>query len=193
MQDQLQALFEAEDSEGLLQRGTELFRKGEESKAFEYYRAACKLGNAIAMGNLGFCYQNGRGVKPDNRMAAYCYERACELEEPGSMLKMGDFCYRGKGGVPKDRARAFGYYLRAYEISCSASERDAIRIAELCYRLGTCLKDGEGAAQNTEAAYEYFQSAAELLDEEADARDVRTEALMQKIAERLEECEAAFE
>lgn len=184
---EMQRLFEAGDSEELVRKGTELFRNGEERLAFEYYRAACKLGDATAMGNLGFCYQTGRGVKADNRMAAYCFERASELEDPWSMLKLGDFYYYGKGGLAKDRQRAFGYYLRAHEIAVSAADCNPRLAADLCYRLGICKKDGQGTERNYEDAYEYFQAAAELIcDEESEG------ALLDRIEAALNECETHF-
>jgi len=185
----LQTLLDSGDSEGLVRLGTELFRQGDEREAFECYRAACKLGNAVAMGNLGFCYQNGRGVKADNRLAAYCFERASELEEPGSMLKMGDFCFHGKGGLPKDRTRAVGYYLRAYEIAAASSEPDPLLLAQLCYRLGTCKKDGLGTERNYEDAYEYFQATAELIADDAEDGDPAARNLMMKANAGMDECE----
>ena len=187
-----QKLFDTGDSEGLVAQGTELFRQGCEAEAFECYRAACKLGNPVAMGNLGYCYQTGRGVKADNRLAAYCFERACELDDPGSMLKMGDFCFHGKGGLPKDRTRAVGYYLRAYEIASGAAEPDETLLAELCYRLGICKKDGLGTEKNTEEAYEYFQATAELVADDAYDGNPRAQSLLKKVEAGMEECERNF-
>lgn len=189
--DEIQTLLDAEDAEGLLNLGTEWFRLGHEEKAFECYRAACKLGNVVAMGNLGYCYQTGRGVKADNRLAAYCFERASRLDDPRSMLKMGDFYFHGKGGLSKDRARAVGYYLRAYEIAASASEPDASLLADLCYRLGICKKDGQGTEQNFEDAYEYFQAAAELICS-SENETVGRMNLMEKIQGYMDECEEHF-
>ena len=188
----LQRLSEEGDSEELVRLGTELFRNGEEQKAFEYYRAACKLGNATAMGNLGFCYQSGRGVKADLRMAAYCFERASELDDAGSMLKLGDFFYHGKGGIPKDRPRAYGYYLRAYEIETASSEPNFRQISSLCYRLGICKKDGQGTEPNFERAYEYLQEAAEAVSEYAEYDDPTAENLLERIQTAMNECEIHF-
>ena len=190
--EELQTLFDAGDSEGLAARGTELFRSGHEQAAFEYYRLASKLGNAVAMGNLGYCYQMGRGVKADNRLAAYCFERASELDEPNSMLKMGDFFFRGKGGLPKDCRRSVEYYLRAYEIVASSSEPDEALLAKICYRLGICKKDGFGTERDYEAAYEYFQAAAEAVTTNSDYRDVQAEKLLQKVQSAMAECETHF-
>ncbi len=190
--EELQSLFDTGDSEGLLEKGTEHFRMGEYEIAFEAYRLACKLGNVVAMGNLGYCYQNGKGVKPDNRLAAYCYERAAELDDPGSILKMGDFRYHGKGGLPKDRATALAYYKRAYEIVCASSEQDVMLLARLCYRIGRCKKEGIGTEQSYEEAYEYFQTAAEAVSEGAEYGDMEATSLMNKLQQELAECETRF-
>lgn len=187
-----QELFDAEDSQGLVQLGTELFRLGEEQKAFEYYRLASKLGNAVAMGNLGYCYQTGRGVKADLRLAAYCFERASELDDPGSMLKLGDFYFHGKAGLPKNRAQAVGYYLKAYEIAANTPEPSELLLAQLCYRLGICRKDGAGTERNYEIAYEYFQAAAEFSASERDYGNPQASALFQKAEAGMAECEIHF-
>lgn len=190
--EELQTLFDAGDSDGLVQLGTELFRQGEEQTAFECYRLACKLGNVVAMGNLGYCYQTGRGVKADNRLAAYCFERASELDDPGSMLKLGDFFFHGKGGLPKDRQRSMGYYLRAYELAASASEPDGRLLAQLCYRIGTCKKDGTGTELSYEDAYEYFQATAEAVASDADYGDPQAQNLLRKAEMGMAECETHF-
>lgn len=190
--EELETLFNAGDSEGLVQLGTEFFRQGDEKTAFECYRLACKLGNVVAMGNLGYCYQTGRGVKADNRLAAYCFERASELDDPGSMLKLGDFYFLGKGGLPKDRTRSFGYYLRAYEIASSSPEPEEMLLAQLCYRLGTCKKDAAGTEQSYEDAYEYFQAVAEIVASDADYGDLQAQSLLRKAEAGMAECEHYF-
>ena len=190
---ELQALFDAGNAEELVRLGTEKFRTGEEETAFAYYRAACKLGHAVAMGNLGYCYQTGRGVRADQRMALYCFERAAELDDVGSLLKLGDFCYSGKGGLSRDYPRAFGCYLRAYEILTASPTPDTALFAELCYRLGVCKKEGRGTAQNLQDAYEYFQATSEAVWEDAEDGSARAGALMQKSQRLMEECESNFE
>ena len=189
----LQKLFDAGNADELLRIGTEKFREGEESEAFAYFRAACKLGNPVAMGNLGFCYQTGRGVKADERMALYCFQRAAELDDAGSLLKLGDFHYNGKAGLPRNRTLAYGYYLRGYELTASASEPDTALTAEFCYRLGFCKKDGQGTERNLQDAYEYFQAVAELVCDDADQGDPRAAALLEKCRNHMDYCESRFE
>ena len=189
----LQELFDAQNAEELLRIGTEKFREGNESEAFSYFRAACRLGNPIAMGNLGYCYQTGRGVKADDGMALYCFQRAAELDDAGSLLKLGDFHYNGRGGLPRNQAMAFGCYLRGYELAAAASAQDTALMAELCYRLGVCKKDGRGTEQNLQDAYEYFQAVAELVWDDADRGDARASALMEKSRNHMDYCESRFE
>ncbi len=188
----LENLFSAGDSEELVKQGTELFRQGDEKKAFEYYRMACKLGNPIAMGNLGYCYQEGRGIPQDHRMAVYCFERAGELGDPGSMLKLGDYYFYGKGGLPTDRQRAVACYTKAYETLLSSSEPEERLMAQLCYRLGICKKDGLGTKQSYEDAYEYFQAAAEIVASDSRYGDTFAENLLQKAEAGMAECEEHF-
>ncbi len=190
--EELQPLFDAGDSDGLVQMGTELFRQGKEHDAFECYRLACKLGNAVAMGNLGYCYQNGRGIKSDPRLAVYCFERASELGDPGSMLKLGDFYFHGKYGLNKDQRRSIGYYLKAYEIAVSASEPNERLLAQLCYRIGVCKKDGLGTEQSYQDAYEYFQAAADPPAADADYGDLQAQNLLRKAEAGMTECETYF-
>ncbi|MBP3300221.1 MAG: sel1 repeat family protein [Clostridia bacterium] len=190
---ELQELFDAGNADELLRIGTEKFRDGEEAVAFSYYRAACKLGNAVAMGNLGYCYQTGRGVKADERLALYCFERAAEQDDAGCLMKVGDFHYNGKGGLPRNRSHAFGCYLRGYEIAANASEPDIMLTAELCYRLGFCKKDGLGTEQNLQDAYEYFQAVAELVCDEADQGNARALTLLEKCQNHMDYCESRFE
>lgn len=188
----LQDLIDRQDSEELVRLGTEYFRNGDETAAFECYRAACKLGNAVAMGNLGYCYQTGRGVKASTKLAAYCFERASELDDPGSTLKLGDFYYRGKADLPKDPARAVAYYRKAFEIASSQAERDDFLFAEICLRLAVCKKDGCGTEQNYEDAYEYFQAVAEITEYDAQEGHLRAEKLFRRAQEGMNECEAHF-
>ena len=45
----------------------------DEKKAFEYYSLAAEQGDAMALSNLGYCYQNGSGVERDLEMGFLYY------------------------------------------------------------------------------------------------------------------------
>lgn len=190
--EEIERLSAAEDDVGLLELGTRLFRDGDEETAFECYRAACKLGNVTAMGNLGYCYQFGRGTKINYRLAAYCYEKAGEQDDPQSLMTLGDFYYRGKGDVPKDPARAYGYFLHACQIASFRSDPDPRLLAQTHYRVAVCQKNGTGTPINYEDAYEHYQIAAEALADDAADGDGNAIALLNKVTADMEECETHF-
>lgn len=60
----------------------------------------------IALGNAYFI---GKGVPKDAKMAAYWFERAASLGDPGAQNEIG-FFYQTGTGVAKDEQRAFHWY-----------------------------------------------------------------------------------
>ena len=53
----------------------------------EWIRRAMEQGEAAAQNNLGFCYEDGRGVPRDYEEAARWYEMAGEAEKRALVLK----------------------------------------------------------------------------------------------------------
>lgn len=49
------------------------------SKALEYYKKSCKLGNKNGCFNAGLMYEKGEGVKKNNTKALEHYEKAKKL------------------------------------------------------------------------------------------------------------------
>jgi TPR repeat protein len=188
----MHTLIDAEDADGLVALGTEYFRDGDDQKAFECYRAACKLGSIVAMGNLGYCYQSGHGVPVSYHLAAYCFERASEQDDAASTLKLGDFYYSGKPDITRDRQRAAQYYHKAFTLVSQQSDRDDMLYAEICFRMALCKKDGVGMDANFEDAYEFYQEAVENLEYRAASGDAHAEKLMAKAEQGMSECEAHF-
>jgi TPR repeat protein len=64
------------------------------------------IDSQIALGNAYFI---GKGVPRDTKMAAYWFERAANLGDPGAQNGIG-FFYQTGTGVPKDPERAFHWY-----------------------------------------------------------------------------------
>lgn len=59
------------------------------------------MGSAVAMTNLGYCYENGDGVAINGTKAAELYTKAAELGSAGAMFNLG-CCYYHGVGVVKD-------------------------------------------------------------------------------------------
>ena len=192
-EEEIERLVETENSDGLVELGTTLFRDGAEETAFECYKAACKLGNTVAMGNLGYCYQFGKGVKINYRLAAYCYERAGERDDPRSLMTLGDFYYKGKGDIPKDPVRAVQYFQRACELASGQVDPDEMLQAQTHYRMAVCHKNGVGGTPDYEAAYEHYQAAAEAIAERASYGDLQAQKLLSRAEDGMNECETHFE
>ena len=50
------------------------------AKAMEWYEKAADLGNATAMDNIGWLYENGLGVERDLSKAQEWYDKAAKAE-----------------------------------------------------------------------------------------------------------------
>ena len=60
-------------------------------KAVEWYTRAAEKGCALAMCNLGMCYDDGYGVEKSAEKAVEWYTRAAELGEAAAMLYLGSY------------------------------------------------------------------------------------------------------
>ena len=49
------------------------------TEAFRYCEKACNLDEGSGCSNLGFLYNNGKGVRQDHLQAKTYYEKACNL------------------------------------------------------------------------------------------------------------------
>ncbi|KAH3761647.1 protein kinase [Pelomyxa schiedti] len=78
------------------------------------WRNASEMGAVEAVGELGWCYQNGIGVDRDVERAISLYKRAIELDETcytHNSWRLGA-CYLRGDGVEKDWAKAVELMLR---------------------------------------------------------------------------------
>lgn len=76
-----------------------------QKRFFELVSKAAELGLPEAMMELGTCYQEGRGVKRDSKLAFRWMERAAEAGSEGARLNLGSFYEMGIG-TKKDLAKA---------------------------------------------------------------------------------------
>ena len=67
---------------------------------------------AIAMCNLGFCYDDGYCVAKDEAKAFEWYEKAAEKGDSSAMRSLG-YCYRYGHGVAEDIAKAREWFTKA--------------------------------------------------------------------------------
>ena len=119
-------------------------------------RRAADGGNAIAMSDLGMCYQFGKGgLQEDTAEAARWYTRATETPNPPAEVycNLANCYYRGDG-VLKNMPEAVRLYRIAAEMGHTGSQ----------YQLGTCLQHGEGVPYNPVEAFKWFKRASDAGD-----------------------------
>jgi TPR repeat protein len=65
------------------------FNAKDYGKAREWYQKGADAGNALAMFNLGWLHQNGRGVAQDYGKACEWYQKAADAGNAPAMLNLG--------------------------------------------------------------------------------------------------------
>lgn len=104
-------------------------------KAEHYWHLAANQGNALAMGNVGLCYQYGYGVEKDSIAALRLYIRSIKdgnkqlLEERTAGKNAFDLvlaaqCYQQGNGTTKDLNKAIGCYQKAVELQSPDAARE---------------------------------------------------------------------
>jgi TPR repeat protein len=81
-------------------------------EAVRWYRRAAEAGNAFAMGNLGFMYQEGHGIARADVEAVRWYRKAVEAGNAFAMGNLG-FMYAEGRGIAKDEVEAVRWYRKA--------------------------------------------------------------------------------
>lgn len=95
-------------------------------------------------------YFTGHGIKQDEKLAAYWYERAAAAGDPEAQKQIGYFYQIGLG-VPQDSARAFHWYQLAAAGGLLSAK----------VNLGVAYIWGAGVARNVELGMKLFREAAE--------------------------------
>lgn len=112
-------------------------------EAYKWWTKSALKGNAMGIGNLGLCYQFGRGVEKDSIDAMRLYDKSIEvgntrlLEERVKLADAGSVfdcvfvasCYKKGVGTAKNLDKAIEYFSKA----AKAKSTDAQRELALCY------------------------------------------------------------
>jgi TPR repeat protein len=150
-------------------------------------KTAAEAGDAEALGALGFCYANGRGVTQDDAEARKFFEQAANHGSIAGKANLGLFLIHGRGGekevkrgvsLMEEAANAgnleshtflgqvyyFGLhddgkpdYHKAYEHLLPAAEKDHAASQNM---IGVIFKDGLAGKVDTDAARVWLEKAA---------------------------------
>ena len=136
---------------------------------FQEYKASAEHGDAEAQFNLGYCFDDGRGVEKDYSQAAKWYRKAAEQNYTPAQSNLG-WCYDNGCGVPKDYVEAVKWYRQAAEQGH----------AEAQLNLGCCYANGQGVARDKVEAYVWFSMAAKADSDAAGSRNLLRKELTPK-------------
>ncbi|MBA3913302.1 MAG: sel1 repeat family protein [Acidobacteriales bacterium] len=118
--------------------------------AIPLLQQAAKMGHPRAQATLGIAYQDGNGVKVDDRAAAYWFGLAAAQGHRASQYALGGMYEEGEGGLPRDKRKATELYL--------ASARQGFDKAELIVGVGYLT--GDGLPNDRRQAIAWLQKAA---------------------------------
>ena len=86
----------------------------DEEEAVKWYRKAAERGYAAAQYNLGFMYDNGRGVAQDYTKAVEWYTKSAEQGHARAQFNLG-LKYANGQGVAQDYTKAVYWYTKSAE------------------------------------------------------------------------------
>lgn len=125
----------------------------DDDAAFFWYMKAAEQGDAYGQAAVGFCYSEGLGVEPNERLGFSWYLKAAEQGIPEIQTEIGNRYMDGIGIEPNEK-EAFSWYLRAAEQGYSEAQK--------C--VGECYLNGFGTEQDDVKAFEWLLKAAEQGD-----------------------------
>ena len=128
--------------------------------AFKDWKPLAEQGDAAAQYNLGYMYNNGKGVPQNYTQALYWYKKAAEQGYANAQYNLG-YMYNNGQGVSQNYTQAVYWYKKAAEQGNADAQ----------FNLGNMYGTGRGIPQNYKIAYILFNLAAS--NGEADATQNR--------------------
>ncbi len=121
---------------GPFEEGVAAFDQGRFATAFKLWLPLAQQGHAAAQFNIGYLYEQGRGVTADLAEAARWYLKAAHQGDPDAQYKVA-VMYETGAGLPQDLEEARRWYVavvanpRAAEASSTTRDRARQRLAQL--------------------------------------------------------------
>lgn len=129
------------------------------SRATALVLEAARLGEPLAMNEMGLRYQQGRGLAMDNVAAIGWFSMAAQHELAAGMVNLGN-CYETGNGCLPDADRAGANYAAAAKQSHPVAQ----------FMLGSLFERGVGTTANPVFAYVNYTAAATAGYKEAEAK-----------------------
>ena len=137
-------------AEAMWQRAAGYIDRNDYRDALPLLQQAAKMGHARAQATLGIAYQDGQGVRRDDRQAAYWFGLAAAQGHRASEYALGGMYEEGEGGLARDPRRAGQLYL--------ASARQGFDKAQLVVGINYLTGD-DGFPHDRAQAVQYLRLA----------------------------------
>ncbi len=144
-------VFLMESVEKLIQLADEAIDEDDYEQAMGYYRQAAKLGDALAMLEVGLLYADLEYEGYDTEKAVEWYRKSIEAGNSDAMVFLGD-AYRDGEGVDMDMTEAIAWYRKAVE----AGSTDG------WVALGYAYEHGYGVEMNWAEAITCYKKVADI-------------------------------
>ena len=138
-------------AEELWQRAVTLINRNDFHDAIPLLQQAARMGHTRAQATLGIAYQDGNGVRADDKAAAYWFGLAAAQGHRASQYALGGMYEEGEGGLPRDPRKAGQLYM--------ASARQGFDKAELIVGVNFLTGD-DGFPNDREQAIAWLRKAA---------------------------------
>lgn len=102
-------------------------------KAFKWYKRAAMLGHVDSMFQVGYMYENGRGVEKDISKALEWYMKAAQYNHKSAMNNIG-YLYENGEGIEKDINMAITWYQKAMMLGDDTAKNNIRRLYHDSYR-----------------------------------------------------------
>jgi len=130
--------IEANDPVATVQEGDEHVKRGDFSRAIEYYTKAAELGDVAAHFQLSLLYDDGQGVEKDEKKRFYHLEKAVIGGHPLARCNLG--CKELKDGQ-LDRA------IKHFIIAAKLGSDDSLAALKQLYEKGFIIKEDFATAR----------------------------------------------
>jgi TPR repeat protein len=119
-------------AEQLRQRAFSLIDRNDYRDAIPLLMQAGRMGDARSQATLGIAYQDGNGVKRDDRAAAYWFSAAAAQGHRAAQYALASMYEEGDSGLRKDQAKATELYIK----SAAQGFEKAQMVMGLAYEVG---------------------------------------------------------
>jgi len=128
---------EKNDPVAMRQLGKMHYQKGDYVGAFEYWRKAAELGDAVAHYDLSFLYEKGEGVEKDEKRELFHLVEAAIAGHPEARHN-----FACRDGMNDKIDRSVKHLIIAANLGCD----DSIQALKECYKRGLVSKEDFAAA-----------------------------------------------